>query len=368
MILTRTPFRVSFFGGGTDYPAWYEQNGGGAVLSTTINKYCYISCRYLPPFFDYKYRIRYSYREETKSISEIKHVSVRECLKYLKIDRGIEMVHTSDLPARSGIGSSSSFTVGFLNSLYALTGQMVSKRKLALDSIHVEHNLIKENVGSQDQVAAAFGGFNKIMFGEEERIVVQPVTVSQEKLDLLQDHLMLFFTGLSRNASDVAKDQIENMSSRKDELRTMRGMVDEGISILNGRIDSFDSFGRLLDEAWKIKRELSRVITNSTIDEIYNTAIRAGALGGKLLGAGSGGFIIFYVPPENRWRVRKMLEGLVYVPFRFETLGSQIILYTVQDLPSLSIQEYQHGYSHVGERDTALVHSGRSSETDSRRG
>jgi D-glycero-alpha-D-manno-heptose-7-phosphate kinase len=274
------------------------------------------------------------------------------------------MVHTSDLPARSGIGSSSSFTVGFLNSLYALTGQMVSKRKLALDSIHVEHDLIKENVGSQDQVAAAFGGFNKIIFGKEERIVVQPITVNQEKLELLQDHLMLFFTGISRTASDVAKDQIKKMSSRKDELRTMREMVDEGISILNGGVNSFDNFGRLLNEAWKIKRGLSGVISNSTIDEIYNTAISAGALGGKLLGAGSGGFIIFYVPLENKWKVRKMLEGLVYVPFRFETLGSQVILYTMQELPSLSIQEYQHSYSDVGKRDAALERIWQSSETN----
>jgi D-glycero-alpha-D-manno-heptose-7-phosphate kinase len=274
------------------------------------------------------------------------------------------MVHTSDLPARSGIGSSSSFTVGFLNSLYALTGQMVSKRKLALDSIHVEHNLIKENVGSQDQVAAAFGGFNKIVFGKEERIIVQPVTVSQEKLDLLQDHLMLFFTGLSRTASDIAKDQIEKISSRKNDLRIMRDMVDEGINILNSKTDSFDSFGKLLNEAWKIKRGLSRVITNSTIDEIYNTAISAGALGGKLLGAGSGGFIIFYVPLEKKWKVRKMLEGLVYVPFKFETLGSQVILYTVQDLPSLSIREYQHSYSDVRKKDAALEQIWQSSESE----
>jgi D-glycero-alpha-D-manno-heptose-7-phosphate kinase len=316
----------------------------------------------LPPFFDYRYRIRYTFREETSTLSEIKHPAVRKCLEFLGIEQGIEMVHTSDLPARSGIGSSSSFTVGFLNSLYALTGQMVSKRKLAMDAIHVEHNLIQENVGSQDQVATAFGGFNKIMFGGEEGIVVQPVTICQEKLNLLQDHLMLFFTGLSRNASDIAKDQIENMSSRKDELNAIRGMVDEGISILNGRADAFDGFGRLLDKAWKIKRKLSKVITNSSIDNIYHTAIRVGALGGKLLGAGSGGFVIFYVPAENRRRVREALAGLVYVPFRFETLGSQIILYTAQDLPSLPIQEYRHGYSQVGGRDMTLEHTLRAQE------
>jgi D-glycero-alpha-D-manno-heptose-7-phosphate kinase len=349
MIITRTPFRISFFGGGTDYPMWYKDDGG-SVLSTTINKYCYISCRYLPPFFDYKYRIRYTAREETSTLSEIKHPAVRTCLEFLGIEQGIEMVHTSDLPARSGIGSSSAFTVGFLNSLYALTGQMVSKRKLALDAIHVEHDLIRENVGSQDQAAAAFGGFNKMTFGGEEAIVVQPVTISQEKLDRLQDHLLLFFTGLSRNASDVAKDQLENMSSRRDELKAMKQMVDEGIDILNGRVDAFDDFGRLLNDAWRVKRKLSKVITNGTIDHIYDMAIRAGALGGKLLGAGSGGFIVFYVLDEHRPKVREALADLVYVPFRFETLGSQIILYTAPDMSSLAIQEYRQSPAHTPER------------------
>lgn len=349
MIITRTPFRISFFGGGTDYPAWYDGNGG-AVLSTTIDKYCYISTRYLPPFFDYKYRIRYTQREEASTLAEIKHPAVRKCLEFLRIEDGVEMVHTSDLPARSGIGSSSSFTVGFLNSLYALIGQMVSKRKLALDALHVEHDLIEENVGSQDQVAAAFGGFNKIEFGGEEGIIVQPVTISHEKLNHLQDHLMLFFTGLSRTASDVAKDQLENMSSRKDELNAMRGMVDEGVSILNGRPEAFQGFGKLLDEAWRIKRKLSKAITNGTVDGIYRKAIRAGALGGKLLGAGSGGFIVFYVPAEHRRKVREALAGLVYVPFRFETLGSQIILYTAPEPSSLPIQEYRG--SHVQAEET----------------
>lgn len=356
MIITQTPFRISFLGGGTDYPVFYKEHSG-AVLSTTIDKYCYIACRYLPPFFDYKYRLRYTFREETGCISEIRHPSIRKCLEFMGIKRGIEMVHTSDLPARSGIGSSSSFTVGFLNSLYALTGRMVSKKKLALDAIHVEHKLIKENVGSQDQVAAAFGGLNKIVFEKEEGIVIQPVTISQEKLDLFQSNLMLFFTGLSRTASNVAKDQIENTSSKKNELLAMRDMVDEGIRILDGNVDDYDDFGRLLNEAWKIKRKLSKVITNNTIDEIYNTAISAGALGGKLLGAGSGGFIIFYVPAQNRQRVREALGSLVYVPFRFETLGSQIILYTVQELASMPIQEYRSDYSHAEEMDAALEYS-----------
>ena len=211
MIITRTPFRISFFGGGTDYPVWYKENGG-AVISTTINKYCYISCRYLPPFFDHKYRIRYTSREETQNVSEIEHPSVRECIKFLNLEKGIEMVHTSDIPAQSGVGSSSAFTVGYINALYALKGKMMTKRQLASDAIHIEQDILKENVGSQDQVAAAFGGLNKIEFGGEKDFYVSPITIGKEKLDFLQDHLMLFFTGFSRNASDIADEtEIESV-------------------------------------------------------------------------------------------------------------------------------------------------------------
>jgi len=319
------------FGGGTDYPVWYEENGG-AVLSTTINKYCYISCRYLPPFFNYKYRIRYTLREETQSISQIKHPSVRECLKFLNIDKGIEMVHTSDLPAQSGIGSSSSFTVGFLNALYALTGKMITKRQLASNAIQVEQNLIKENVGSQDQVAAAFGGFNRIDFGgEEEEIRVQPITISPEKIKLLQDHLMLFFTGFSRKASEIAGEQIKKTSSKKKELSAMKEMVEEAVNILNGNPDGIEDFGKLLHETWKIKRGLTHLISTSRIDEIYNRALGAGALGGKLCGAGGGGFMLFFVPLEKQAQLKEKLKELLYVPFRFETLGTQIIFNISQD-------------------------------------
>ena len=325
MIISRTPFRISFFGGGTDYPIWYERNGG-AVLSTTINKYCYISCRYLPPFFAYNYLIRYVLREETKTIAEIKHPSVKECLKFLNINRGIEMVHTADIPALSGIGSSSAFTVGFLNSLYALKGQIITKRQLALDAIHVEQDLIKENVGSQDQTAAAFGGFNKIDFGGKEKILVQPITINEEKLNLLQDHLMLFFTGYSRNASDIAAEQIKQTPSKDKELRVMREMVDEAIDILNGSPDDIYDFGRLLNETWQLKRSLTHLISNNQIDDIYGQALKAGAIGGKLCGAGGGGFILFFVPPEKQKNVKDSLK-LLHVPFRFENLGSQIIFH-----------------------------------------
>lgn len=330
MIISKTPFRISFFGGGTDYPVWYEENGG-AVLNTTINKYCYISCRYLPPFFNYKYRTRYTKREETQGISEIKHPSVRECLKFLNIKEGIEMVHTSDLPSLSGIGSSSSFTVGFLNSLYALTGRMITKKQLALDAINVEQNLIKENVGSQDQVAAAFGGFNKISFARNREISVQPITIGQEKLELLQEHLMLFFTGFSRVASDIAGEQIKKTPSKKKELGTMHKMVDEAINILNGSPERLPDFGKLLDETWKIKRSLTNLISNNQIDNIYETGLRAGALGGKLCGAGGGGFILFFASPEVQPRIKEKLKSLLYVPFRFETKGSQVIFNVSQD-------------------------------------
>lgn len=330
MIISRTPFRISFFGGGTDYPIWYKEHSG-AVLSTTINKYCYISCRYLPPFFDYSYRIRYSLREETTDVSAIKHPSVRECLKYLDINKGIEMVHTSDVPAQSGIGSSSAFTVGFLHSLNALKGNIVTKRQLARDAINIEQNVIEENVGSQDQVAAAFGGLNKITFGKEKDFYVYPVTISDEKLQLLQDHLMLFFTGFSRSASEIAAEQIKETPTKENELKTMREMVDEAVAILAGRLEEFSEFGKLMNESWKLKRSLSSVITTDTLDQIYDSAIRAGALGGKLLGAGGGGFMLFFVEPEKQPRVREVLKNLLYVPFSFEKLGSQIILYATQD-------------------------------------
>jgi len=330
MIINKTPFRISFFGGGTDYPVWYKENGG-SVLSSTINKYCYISCRYLPPFFDYNYRIRYTLREEVRGISEVKHPSVRECLNFLNIKSGIEMVHTSDLPAMSGIGSSSAFTVGFLNSLYALTGKMVTKKQLALDAIHVEQDLIKESVGSQDQIAAAFGGFNRIDFGKEEKFQIQPISISQERLNSLQDHLMLFFTGLSRNASEIAEEQIKQTPLKNKELSIMKQMVDEAINILNNSSGKIEDFGKLLNETWKIKRNLTSLISNNTIDNIYQKGLQAGALGGKLCGAGGGGFILFFASPEVQSRIKEALRDLLYVPFRFETSGSQIIFNISQD-------------------------------------
>ena len=327
MIITRTPFRISFFGGGTDYPAYYKEYGG-AVLNTTINKYCYINCRYLPPFFDHKYLIRYSKKEMPQTIDEIQHPSVRECLRFMGIDRGIDMVHTADIPAMSGIGSSSSFTIGLLNTLYALQGKMVTKRKLAFDAIHVEQNLIGENVGSQDQVAAAFGGLNKIEFGVNDGIFVQPITIEEEKLNYLQEHMLFYFTGLSRFSSDIAEEQIKKTPEKLKELSAIKEMVEEAIKILDGKIDGLDDFGRLMHETWCLKKGLSSKISNSQIDQIYASAIKAGALGGKICGAGGGGFILFFVPPENHRKVKEALKGLLLVPIRFENLGSHVIFYS----------------------------------------
>ncbi len=326
MIISRTPFRISFFGGGTDYPVFYEENGG-AVLSTSINKCCYVICRYLPPFFDYNYLVRYSQREEKKTIAEIQHPSVRECLLFMDLGRGVEIQHNADLPAMSGLGSSSAFTVGLLNALFALKGEMKTKRQLALDAIHIEQDRIGENVGSQDQAAAAFGGFNKIEFGGSQKILVSPITINQGRLDSLQNHLMLFFTGFPRHASEIAEEQIRRTPEKNQELNTMMGMVDEAIDVLNTSQDRLADFGKLLHETWQVKRSLASRITNPFVDEVYEAAMETGATGGKLLGAGGGGFMLFFVKPELQPKVRKKLGKLLHVPFRFQNLGSQIIYY-----------------------------------------
>lgn len=325
MIISRTPFRISFFGGGTDYPAWYRENCG-AVLATTIDKYCYISCRYLPPFFEHKHRIVYSQSELVRDISEIRHPAVRETLKFMGISEGLEIHHDGDLPARAGLGSSSSFTVGLIHTLYALKGIMPSKMQMAKDAIHIEQNIIRENVGSQDQVLAAFGGFNRIDFNGDHNIEVRRVITKLQRLELLQDHLMLFFTGFSRTASEIAEEQIRQTPNKKQELTEMCLMVDEAIAILNGN-RGLDDFGKLMSESWQLKRSLTDKISTPYIDYIYQAAVKAGATGGKLLGAGGAGFILFFVKPEFHAMVKESLHGLLHVPFRFENLGSQIIFY-----------------------------------------
>jgi D-glycero-alpha-D-manno-heptose-7-phosphate kinase len=327
MIISRTPFRISFFGGGTDYPVWYKKHGG-CVISTTINKYSFITARYLPPFFNYKYRIRYYNHEETNTLDEIKHPSVRECVKYLEIIKGLEIVHNADLPAQSGLGSSSTFTVGLLNTLHALQNYMPTKRELALSAINVEQNLIGESVGSQDQTAAAFGGLNKIFFNNAQVIDVDPIIISSERSTELQDNLMLFFTGFARSASNVAKNQIEATNQKEKELNTIMEICTEGLKLLTDNKQPLNKFGELLDEQWKVKRELTNKITNKDIDAIYESGKDAGAIGGKLLGAGGGGFMLFYVPKDKQDSVKNALKAKLHVPFRFEFTGSKIIYYS----------------------------------------
>lgn len=326
MIITRTPLRISFFGGGTDYPIWYREHGG-AVLSTTIDKYCYLNCRWLPPFFEYHSRILYSQAENVAQNSVIKHPSVRACLEHLGIDEGVEIHHIADLPARTGLGTSSAFTVGLLLGLYALKNRMRDKGTLAADAIYVEQELLKEAVGAQDQVSAAYGGLNHIDFHTNGAIEVKRIVIDQRRLADLEQHLVLFFTGFSRIASDVAQEQIKETPNRSKELHGMQQMVAEAESILTDPRRSLHEFGNLLNESWQIKKTLTQRISNARIDEIYEAGRKAGALGGKLLGAGGGGFMLFFVPPERREALRAALKGLLCVPIAFSSRGSEVVVY-----------------------------------------
>lgn len=330
MILSRTPFRLSFFGGGTDYPAWYRREGG-AVLSTTIDKYCYLSVRHLPPFFTTRHRVVWSHVETVGTIAEILHPAVREGLRMLGYDdaTGIEIHHQADLPARAGMGSSSSFAVGLVKALTGLRGQMIGRHELALRAIALEQDVLRENVGSQDQVAAAYGGFNLIEFRKSGEIRVDPVTAPAERLAELQRQLMLFYTGTSRFASEVAADMLRNLDARRTALLRMRAMVDEALAILTGD-GGLEPFGELLHESWTLKRSLSPMIAGAAVDDIYAKAMRHGALGGKLLGAGGSGFMCFFVPPARQAAVLRALAGYLHVPFAFEGEGSRVIHYGVQ--------------------------------------
>jgi D-glycero-alpha-D-manno-heptose-7-phosphate kinase len=323
MIISRTPFRLSFFGGGTDYPAWYRRHGG-AVLAATIDKYCYITARYLPPFFEHRYCIVYSKMEYCQTIAEIQHPAVREVIRFLGIDRGLEIHHDGDLPARSGMGSSSAFTVGLLHALHALTGRMASKQQLALESVHLEQDVLQETVGSQDQVLAAYGGLNHVSFLENGEIAVRPVTISADRIRELNAHLMLFYTGIKRTASTIADTYVNDIDRRRRQLRIMKDLVDEGLAVLNSQ-QELTPFGELLHEAWQAKRSLSASVSNSDVDDLYETAIAAGAIGGKLAGAGGGGFLLLFVPPDRQEDVRARLDSLIHVPFRFEFSGSQVL-------------------------------------------
>jgi len=297
-------------------------------LSTSIDKYCYITCRFLQPFFKYKYKIIYSKVEYTKDLNKIVHPSVRESLKYTDMHNvPVSVSYDSDLPARSGLGSSSSFTVGLLNALYGLKGEIRNKYQLALDAIHVEQNMIKESVGSQDQVIAANGGLNRIDFAKDGKISVIPITINSARRKDLQDHLMMFFTGFSRTASTIAAEQIKKTPKKSEELKTMHLMVDKAIAILNSNRD-INEFGQLLDKTWQIKRKLTSKISNPSIDKIYEKALSAGATGGKLLGAGGGGFMLIFAKPEYHNEIRRKLSNFLYVPFSFEDSGSRVIYYS----------------------------------------
>jgi D-glycero-alpha-D-manno-heptose-7-phosphate kinase len=326
MVITSTPLRISFFGGGTDYPVWYREHGG-SVLATAIDKYCYITCRPLPPFFEYHSRISYSTVENVANNDAIQHPSVRACLQFLGIHEGIEVHHVADLPARTGLGTSSAFTVGLLLGLYALKNQMRDKQSLAADAVHVEQDLIKEAVGSQDQVSAAYGGFNRIRFQVDGSIEVNRILTSPGRVEELEQHLSLYFTGFSRTASEIAHEQVRMTPQKTRDLDLMLQLVDEAEAIVTNPNRPLDDFGRLLHESWAIKRGLTQRISNSAIDEIYEAGLSAGALGGKLLGAGGGGFMLFYVPPERRAALRARLSHLLCVPFKFSRKGSRVVVY-----------------------------------------
>lgn len=329
MIISRTPYRISFFGGGTDYPAWYRRHGG-AVLAATINKYCYLTCRYLPPFFEHRTRVVYSQMEMVQSVNELVHPAARETLRFLKMERGVEIHHDGDLPGRSGMGSSSAFTVGLLHALHALKGQIVGKKQLASESIHLEQDVLKETVGSQDQVCAAYGGVNRINFFPNGDFSIQPMTVSLERLEQLNSHLMLFYTGIKRTASQVASSYATEMEKRAALLNKMRDCVDKSCEILNSRQD-LSAFGELLHETWLAKRALSNKVSNAEVDALFAQARAAGALGGKLLGAGGGGFVLLFVPPKHQAKIKRRFNRLIQVPFKFEFGGSQIIFFDLEE-------------------------------------
>jgi D-glycero-alpha-D-manno-heptose-7-phosphate kinase len=323
MIISRTPYRISLFGGGTDYPAWYSQHGG-AVLAASIDKYCYLTCRRLPPFFEHTHRVVWSKIETCQEFGEIEHPAVRAILQEVQPGFGIEIHHVGDLPARSGMGSSSAFTVGLLHALQAIKGRMFSRHQLALEAIRFEQQVMKETVGSQDQVSAAYGGFNRIEFHSRGDITVTPITIPRSRIEELQDHLMLFYTGIQRTSSQVSDSYAKNLHAREKQLHLMRQLVDEAMAILNSEQD-LRQLGTLLRTAWDAKRSLSDQVSSQQVDSLVDQALRAGALGGKLTGAGGGGFLLLVVEPELRSRVKAALSNLLHVPFRFEWSGSHIL-------------------------------------------
>ncbi len=324
MIISKTPYRISFFGGGTDYPKWYLKNGG-QVLSTTINKYCYITCRYLPPFFPHKHRIVYSKIENVKNLNQIDHPSVKAVLKEFNINKGLEIHYDGDLPAKSGLGSSSSFTVGLIHALSTLLGLDLSKKKLALKALEIEQDILKEQVGSQDQVAAAYGGFNCIKFNRDNSFNVKPLVISKNKKNNLENHIILCFTGISRFAPSVAGQKISNISTKTKKFEKIKYFTQEGIKILQNDKYTISDFGKLLTESWEVKKSLANIVSNQKIDQIFKEGIENNAIGGKLLGAGAGGFLMFVVPPEKKILFIKRMKKYICLPIKFDTLGSLLL-------------------------------------------
>ena len=326
MIITKTPFRMSFFGGGTDMESFFREYGG-AVLSTTFDKYCYVIVRHLPRFFDYSTELSYSKIERVDSVDDIEHPAVRNAMKMLDMHE-IRLTYEADLPARSGLGTSSSFAVGMLNAFYALKGKYADKKKLADEAIYLERVLCREAGGWQDQIAAAFGGFNRINFNTDGTYEVMPLIIHPERKKLLNDNLLMFFTGFTRFSSDLQKANKVGYAEKKAQMREILALVDDAERVLTDKQSNLDEFGRLLDRTWRLKRQTGGAITTNCIDALYEKGIEAGALGGKLLGAGGGGFLVFYVQPEKRAAVKEAMKELLYVPFNFEDGGTRVIHYT----------------------------------------
>jgi len=327
MIITKTPFRMSFFGGGTDFPDFYQKNGG-SVISTSFDKYCYVTVRHLPPFFDYTNELVYSKTERVNNLEDIEHPAIREAMKWLDM-HDLRVTYEADLPARTGLGTSSSFAVGMINAFYALKGRYADKRKLADDAIYLERTLCKENGGIQDQIAASFGGLNRIDF-DSSGYRVSPIVISPDRKNTLNHNLMLFFTGFSRFSSDVQAAHQNALTDKTKQLLEMKELVNDAENILTSNCDLAE-FGRLLDHTWRLKRGITNRISTDSIDGLYSAAIKAGALGGKLLGAGGGGFLLFYVEDEYKSSVRKALNNLMEVPFKFENAGTSILYYAPEN-------------------------------------
>ncbi len=329
MIITKTPFRMSFFGGGTDMESFFREYGG-AVLSTTFDKYCYVNVRHLPRFFDYSTELSYSKTERVTNIEDIDHPAIRNAMKMLDMHE-IRLTYEADLPARSGLGTSSSFAVGMLNAFHCLKGKYADKKKLADQAIYLERELCQEAGGWQDQIAAAFGGMNRIEFNKDGTYDVKPIIIHPERKKQLNNNLVMFFTGFTRFSSEMQKANQSGYNEKIKQLQEMYALVDDAEAVLEDKHSDLDDFGRLLDKTWRLKRQTGGAITTNSIDALYEKGIESGALGGKLLGAGGGGFLVFYVTPDKKDFIMKAMKDLLYVPFRFEDGGTQVIHYTPEN-------------------------------------